>query len=740
MTITAKLADGTTLQFPDGTDPQVIQRTVKTLIAQNGAKSEADTMRAKIADRAQQMGGVQGAVNRAAELNSQAMQGIKDPGALSASIQGAAQGATLNFADEILGGVSAVGGAVGDVATGRFAGMGDRMAQRYSDTQQQVSGMAQDAAFARPKTTIAANIAGGIIGSAPMAIAAGPTVAAAAPTALAGKVAAGAAAGAVAGAGYGAVSGFGRGENGNRLETAANDAVAGGALGGILGGAAPAAGAGIKALAEWVKGKDFRQVAQTLGISNDAAKALLPDLQALDFRAAETALKKAGPDAMLADAGVSTRQALDSAMTGGGQGARIGGDAINARAAASGAKLNRVMDATLGVPQGVKTAAKGIAARTAPMRQKAYDTAYSTAINYADDTGRAIETVLGKIPSKTLQTAINEANDAMKANGVKNLQILADIADDGTVKFIEMPNVQQLDEIKKALGVVGSEVDSLGRPTAGASRANNLARELKAAVGEAVPAYKTAVKLGGDKIAEDRALDMGRKIFGTGVSREQVRETMTGASLEAQDAARQGIREYLDNTLARVRRGIDDPSMDTQETRRLIDTLSTRDAREKLTIVLGKPKAERLMLEIDQAGKQFATRQAVATGSQTGMREARSRALDSVLQPGPVQTAAQGKPLEAMKSIVQLVTRETPANELAKKQAVLGQIAKALTQKRGAYAQEALALIEKAITGQPLKSVEATRLARTLASSGALAAYQTGLQSTKALSDGTQPR
>lgn len=740
MTITAKLADGTTLQFPDGTDPQVIQRTVKSLVAQSSQKSEADTMRAKVADRAAQMGGLPGAVDRSTELNTQAMQGIKDPGAMSTIVQGAAQGATLNFADEILGGVSAAGSAVGDVASGNFSGMGDRMAQSYSDTQQQVSGMAQDAAFARPKTTMGANIAGGIVGSIPIIAASGPTVAAAAPVALSSRVLAGAASGSTIGAIYGALSGIGRGENGNRLATGAKDAVMGGAFGAVLGGAAPAAGAGIKALAEWVKGKDFRQVAQTLGISNDAAKAMLPDLQALDFRAAERALQKSGPDAMLADAGVSTRQALDSAMTGGGLGARIGGDAINARAAASGAKLTRVMNATLGAPQGVKTAAKGIAARTAPMRQKAYNAAYSAAINYADDTGRAIETVLGKIPSKTLQTAINEANDAMKANGVKNLQIMADIASDGTVKFREMPNVQQLDEIKKALGVVGSEVDSLGRPTAGANRANNLARELKTAVGDAVPAYKTAVKLGGDKIAEDRALDMGRKIFGAGVSREQARETMTGASLEAQDAARQGIREYLDNTLARVRRGIDDPAMDTQETRRLIDTLSTRDAREKLTIVLGKPKADRLMVEIDQAGKQFATRQAVATGSQTGMREARSRALDNVLAPGVVQTAAQGRPLEAMKSIVQLVTRETPANELAKKQAVLGQIAKALTQKRGADAQDALVLIEKAITGQPLKSVEAARLARIAASTGALAAYQTGLQSTKGLLDGTGPR
>ena len=34
MTITAQLADGTTLQFPDGTDPAVIQATVMRMIQQ----------------------------------------------------------------------------------------------------------------------------------------------------------------------------------------------------------------------------------------------------------------------------------------------------------------------------------------------------------------------------------------------------------------------------------------------------------------------------------------------------------------------------------------------------------------------------------------------------------------------------------------------------------------------------------------------------------------------------------
>lgn len=41
MTITAELHDGTRLEFPDGTDPAVIQRTVKSVMAQNAPQAQA---------------------------------------------------------------------------------------------------------------------------------------------------------------------------------------------------------------------------------------------------------------------------------------------------------------------------------------------------------------------------------------------------------------------------------------------------------------------------------------------------------------------------------------------------------------------------------------------------------------------------------------------------------------------------------------------------------------------------
>jgi len=583
----------------------------------------------------------------------------------------------------------------------------------------------------RPVQSAILETAGGITGSVAMAPAAMGAISAAAPATLGGQVLAGAGAGALAGGIEGGISGYGRGTGDQRAGNALSGAGLGAAFGGAAGAVAPAVSRGVTALAERAKGMDVAKISEVFGIDRAAAQALKADIDALDPVVAQRNLATAGPDAMLADAGISTREALDAAITGGGKAATIGTDAVSQRAAAAGSKLTKTMDAVLGDPRGVQAGARNIAHRTAPMRQRAYDKAYTFPIDYASDAGQNIEGVLRRIPSRTLNEAIREANEAMQAAGVRNQQILAEIADDGSVTFREMPNVQQLDEIKKALGsVLQSETDPVtGRVTAAGIRARKLARDLRDAVGEAVPTYRTAVKLGGDKIAEDQAFDMGGKIFGPSVTREQVADTMEGASVEARIAAQQGIREYIDNTLARVRRGFDDPSVDTRETLSLLNALSSKDARDKLRVVLGQSKADRLFTDIDAAGKQFGTRQAIATGSATGRREARSRALDNALAPGVIGTMQQGSFPQTAKAVVQLITRETPQAQLARRQEVLAQVAQALTQKRGPAAAEALEIVQRAIQGQPVKSAEALRVGKLISTTGVLAGYQSGTRS-----------
>ncbi|MGL4294937.1 MAG: hypothetical protein ACRCTG_04395, partial [Aestuariivirga sp.] len=288
------------------------------------------------------------------------------------------------YSDEITGAVgNALGALTGD------EGLGDR-----AKGQQRAVMEAMDRQ--NPKTSLALQIGGGILGSVPLAAAVGPTMIANAPKTMAGKAIIGGLTGAALGGTEGAVSGYGAGEGDSRMESAKTRALLGAGLGGAVGAAAPALGAGVRELLERLRGKDLSIISKTLGISNEAAKMIKPSVDALDFDAAMANLRKVGGDAMLADAGVTTRRALDYAITSGGKAARIGIDAVTGRAEAAGGRLGKIMDVVLGIPKGVKAATKSIAERTAPARKKAYDMAYKTPIDYADDAGRNIEDVLAR--------------------------------------------------------------------------------------------------------------------------------------------------------------------------------------------------------------------------------------------------------------------------------------------------------------------------------------------------------
>lgn len=582
-----------------------------------------------------------------------------------------------------------------------------------------------------PKTSLALQVAGGVTGSLAAAPAAMPLIrAGASPASLMGRAATSGAIAAGAGATEGAISGAGAGVEGERGQSAMTGAAVGGVLGGAVGAAAPVLGAGIKAIAEGIKGRDVTTISRVLGIDKGAARVIRDSLAADDFVAAERALKRAGGEAMLADAGVASSQLLDTAASASGEAAKIARGAVETRATKAGKRLTTILDSALGKPEGVRAAAKGIASRTTAVRQAAYDRAYNSAIDYAGDAGRNIEGVLSRIPTKTMRAAIDEANDAMKAAGVKNRQIMAEIADDGAVTFREMPNVQQLDEIKKALGSIGqNETDAVtGRVSGAGVRAKKLASDLRDALAEAVPSYRTAVKLGGDKIQEDQALDLGRRLLLSGTTREQVAETMNGASKEAVAAARRGVRSYIDDTLANVQRTITDPNVDAREAMKAVKDLSSKANQTKITAIMGEPRAKVLFDAIDEVTAHLELRGAIARNSATASRMAGKEAIDQIAEPNALQTLMAGEPVQASKKLIQFFTGQTGEVAAARKQEIYAQIADALTQKRGKDAEVALRIVQRAIAGQPATTAQAALIARALTTGVALPAYQTGQQ------------
>lgn len=582
----------------------------------------------------------------------------------------------------------------------------------------------------RPGLSTALQLGGGVAGGLAALPLAAP-VAGAAPVSMAGQAAFGFGTGAALGAAEGAVSGAGAANGGDRASGAATGAMVGGALGGVLGAATPVVASGISWIAQNLKGRDYRQISKALGIDRQAAKVVANALRFDDLATAEQALRRAGKDAMLADAGQGLAGQLDIAMSATPEAAAIGRKAVDSRVARSYQRLTAALDATLGKPEGTRAIGKSIASRTAAQRAAAYDRAYASAIDYAGNAGRAIEGVLSRVPRDTLSRAIKEANEAMQARGARNLQIMAQVGEDGSVAFREMPNVEQLDEIKKALQAIAqSETDAVtGKISSAGRRANMLASDLRTAISDAVPDYDAAVKLGGDKIAEENAANLGRKLLSPSTTRETVREVFGATpSKEERLAALRGLRSQIDETLAQVQAAFSDPNTDIREAAKLVKSMSSRANKEKVAMVLGRSRAEVLFRALDQASAFFETRSMVAANSRTAARQAGQRAMDQITAPGPLGELAQGRPVAAAQSVVRAATGMTPeAMQLVRDKNYV-QIARALTSIRGPEAENALRFVRQAIEGQPLKTEQANAIARVLSASGALTAYQAGTQ------------
>lgn len=530
----------------------------------------------------------------------------------------------------------------------------------------------------------------------------------------------------------GAAALSGRADDGNRATAAGIGAAVGGGLAAILGPVASMTGEAVVSLAKRVKRLDVRTIADEFGLSMPAARAVKKALAADDLNAASTRLRNLGDDAMLADAGQSTAALLDAGMATGGKSLSVGRKMIDERASAAGKRLPGVLDTILGIPQGVKTAARGISKGTAAARKAAYDRAFSRPIDYAAQTGRDIEGVLSRIPARTLKAAIDEANDQMKTDGLVNLQIMAEIAPDGSVVFREMPNVQQLDAIKQALGTVGAEaVDKFGRQTKQGLRAGKLARDLRDAIVSAVPEYRTAIKLGGDKIEMDNALALGKTILGRGTTVEDVRDFLAGGvSREARAMLRQGVRENIEQTLSNVRRTITDASTDARELMQFAKDMSSRANLEKMQMVLGKQKANQLLQELDKMMAALELRAAVATNSKTAIRQGIQDQVRAEAAPGVVRRTVGnlGAPLEAPKDLTQTLMGIDARSLSEAEKGLYDEIATKLVTIRGDDARKALIAVRKAMRGQPMKDADAQLIGSLVGNTTGVSLYQTGKQ------------
>jgi hypothetical protein len=707
--IEVELQDGRVLEFPDNTSQDVMRAAIGKMI---------------MAERSAAQGGVAGAVARAAPLN----QAAADEMLLSGAPTGLAPLTKFNeglpfigsYTDELSGlvggGLEAVG--IAPEGTG----------QRSQEYQRALSEAYQRQ---NPKMSTALGLGGAAAGTA-ATLAATPARLAAAiagPTgmrtipAMARGLLAGATGGAIEGGIYGAGTGT---DAASRASAAGQGAAVGGAFGGLLGGVMPLIAKGANNLMGYVNRSDVDQIAKEFGISKQAATVIRNTFdQGGDFQAARDAVLRAGDEGMVADAGFAAQALLDASASTGGQAGTIARNEIEGRMVRTNAALESNLDTALGpAPLGPKTAVADIAKRTAPARDLAYTTAYSTPIDYSSQQGRQIEEVIGRIAPDDLISGITEANKEMLARGEVNQQIMAVLGPDGKVEFLrEMPNVRQLDEIKKALQRIAysrANTDDFGRLTGTGQRYSDLARQLKDATASAVPDYASAVSIGGDKLAEERAFGLGRDLLNPKTEIEDIGLELGKNPSQAQlSAAKSGLRSYIDKVMGDVRAVASDPNIDAREVMKAVGDLSSANARTKIRLLMGK-EADALLKQVDQAAQSATVRAAMATNSKTAIRGNVKSDIAALTEPGIIGSAMQGEPVNTSKALIQAITGQTKEYTVAQQQKIFADIAKALTQKKGKSALAALDYIQKAIAGQPMTAAQNEFVAQQIAATGLL--------------------
>jgi hypothetical protein len=315
MPIRVSTPGGASIEFPDGTPPDVITRTMQQAMGHQGQDAEQQP----------------------------------DASMLESAGRGALQGATFGFSDEIWGGLK---GGYDTLANG------GNFIDNYAHVRDETRAANERAQRANPGTYLAGEIAGGVAGPGGIAGAAtrlglrgGERIAA---RSLAERIRRGSA----AGAGYGAAYGFGTAEGDpvSQLGSTAAGAASGAAMGAALPPLVDAASAVGSRLMLPIRGAlnpeavGREKLAEAL--MRDRSPGGRPDFNVLDAILPRLDRARASqPDVMLADmGGENTRNLMRSAANMAGTGAQRLNRTLDARQANQWRQIEKSMSRGIGNP------------------------------------------------------------------------------------------------------------------------------------------------------------------------------------------------------------------------------------------------------------------------------------------------------------------------------------------------------------------------------------------------------
>ena len=529
----------------------------------------------------------------------------------------------------------------------------------------------------------------------------------------------------------------GEGGLGNRSFSGGLGGIVGGALGGAVPVAAEVGKSAVSGAKNYFRNNAIgRSIGGDLGLSPETGRVVAALVGGDDPAAMRAALGRAGPDAMMGDASGRMVGALDATMQAPIPGADMARTRIAERAGAAGDDL---MDALRGGQMGPYVGPiareRGVNAANRAITTPAYERAYNTPIDYATPggAGEQIMELIGRIPSGTAKKAIDRATDQMIYDGIPNAQILAQVAEDGSVKLSQLPNVMQLDYIKKAFDELAEDgKDALtGQMTSDARFASRISRDIREATKAAVPEYGDALASGATGIRQRAAVRDGSKLLDPSFTAEQAAELIEGATAAEKKLMREGLIAQIEHKAGNVRAVASDQNIDARKALNEWSGLTSENATAKMRMLFGD-EWDGIKSSIDQAGAALGLRANTSTNSRTFGRGVVDAAIDDSVVRSAIQ---RGKPMEAAQNLIGGLTGASPEAIARARENVRSELAELLTRQGGAP-QQIMSSVAQALARNPSQLMAGNGTRRGILTGGAVAVPQVTSAIVSALTGG----
>ena len=571
MTIEAELFDGTVLEFPDGTDPQVIQKVVKAQTAQRKQAAPPADPKSRIRKMADgSMAYSDGTYSTNDQEQIARIMAGEDPAAVARTsgvstggnfFRQALQGLTFGFGDEA-------------VAAGASALGPNSYETELERERARITTGADEAPVSSTVANVGGSIASSLVGGGVVAdgakrvaaatglgAALGPLLSAITSRvpALATKVAAGAGLGAADAAVYG----FGAGEGGfsERVDNAGDNAL----LGALFGGAIPVAQAAIRPIARGamnLASAPFASQANPANAGRAVEKAMSrANMTADDVAAAlQQATSEGQPMFTIADAvGDPARGILNGVMRQPGAAKNEGAEFLMQRQAGQGDRLTRFLSEALDAPD---TAAARVTA-IEEAREEAAGVAFGSArTNAAPVDVRGVLSAIdaritpmqgvnvdpGPIDKALMGIRKRLASATPATDRVPGVSAAAPSGVDATKTAVELSDFNRIYALRREVADAASSAYAGGQGELG-KELRAVRDELDAALEGASEGYRTA--MGDYRSASDnvRAVEAGQAATSGRVRSDDVLAAIQDLPPEQLPNYRVG---YADPTIARV--------------------------------------------------------------------------------------------------------------------------------------------------------------------------------------------